>query len=409
MSLAGILFWASVFLVTYTYILYPVAMWMLAHWLPQSATTEGPAPQSVSFVVAARAEGFRIAERAEELLVQLETADVTGEVIIVLDGPGTPRDVLDRMATNARIKVIELPENRGKAAAITEGANQAQCEILALADVRQQWQDDALQRLLENFRDPRVGAVSGDLVLRASHSVTDGVGLYWRYEKWLRRSESTFDSVAGVTGAICAVRRDLFRGVPVGTILDDIYWPLTVVMQGYRVRHDSSARAFDRLPENVGDEFRRKTRTLAGNFQLVTLLPAVLVPWKNRLWWQFISHKLLRLAVPWLLLAVLLTSGMISGPLYSTLFWGQIAAYSALALMMATGTAGWSRASAAAGSFAMLNVAAWVAFWVWASGRAGACWSDVRYPVTEAGPIGSQRSPSSSHRVVADDELRRTG
>src|SRR5207249_10681512 len=132
-------------------------------------------------------------------------------------------------------------------------------------------------------------------------------------------TESQVHSSVGVTGAICAVRRRLFPGVPQGTILDDVYWPMHVAMQGYRVIHDQRARAFDRLPERARDEFRRKVRTLAGNFQLAVRLPQTLLPWRNPVWWQFVSHKLLRLVVPWALLAMLVISSVLPGWLYPLL------------------------------------------------------------------------------------------
>ena len=105
--------------------------------------------------------------------------------------------------------------------------------------------------------------------------------------------------IVGVTGAISAVRRELFRPIPSGTLLDDVYWPLLVAMQGYRVIHEPRARAYDRLPERPLDEFQRKLRTLTGNFQLVARLPQALLPWRNPIWFQFLSHKLLRLLMPW--------------------------------------------------------------------------------------------------------------
>src|SRR5207237_4710179 len=171
------------------------------------------------------------------------------------------------------------------------------------------------ERLLENFADPSVGAVSGDLHLETSPGVLAGVGLYWRFEKWLRCRESLVDSQVGVTGAIAAVRRELFRPVPAGTLLDDVYWPMQVAMQGYRVVHDARARAFDRLPDSPRDEFRRKVRTLAGNFQLAALLPASLSPWRNPVWVQWVSRKLLRLVAPWALLGLLASCIAGDGPL----------------------------------------------------------------------------------------------
>ncbi|NLS95788.1 MAG: glycosyltransferase [Planctomycetaceae bacterium] len=372
------IFWICVLLITYTYLFYPLAIRLFACLRGSSRIEEGVTLPSVSFVIAARNEGERIAERVAELVQQLDNSQVEGEVILVVDGPGHIT-CTKRLEDLERVHVLQLSENRGKAAAISEGANLAKHEVLAFADVRQRWQEDALQRLLESFRDPQVGAVSGDLVLQSTDGVLQGVGLYWKYEKWIRRNEAMFDSVVGVTGAICAVRRHLFHGVPAGTILDDVYWPMRVILQGYRVAHNPRAVAFDRLPEKPQAELRRKIRTLSGNFQLVALLPAVVSPRRNRLWWQFVSHKLMRLAVPWLLLAVLLLGFAIDQGVYRILSWIQVVAGGAVLVGVRSDFVGRTRLGSAVASFVMLNVAAWLAFWVWISGRAGKSWNSTHY------------------------------
>jgi hypothetical protein len=233
--------------------------------------------------------------------------------------------------------------------------------------------------LLENFADPTVGAVSGELMIETAPGVLAGVGLYWRFEKWLRKQESALHSTVGLTGAIAAVRRQLFRPPPPGTILDDVYWPLCVTMQNHRVVFDGRAKAFDRLPEKTRDEFRRKVRTLAGNYQLLMRLPQAVLPWRCPVWFQFISHKLLRLVVPWALLVMLAASGFLGGPLYFTLFAVQCLGYviAVAGLHPAIGTR--VKLASAGASFLVLNTAAWLAFWVWISGRAGRSWGQVRY------------------------------
>ncbi len=112
------------------------------------------------------------------------------------------------------------------------------------------------------------------------------------------------------------MRRELFRPIPNGTILDDVYWPLAVAMGGHRVIHDERARAFDRLPVRVRDEFRRKVRTLCGNFQLLARLPSALLPWRNPNWWQFVSHRIMRLLVPWALIGLAVSVVVLEGPVY---------------------------------------------------------------------------------------------
>lgn len=386
MGIDSWIFWSCVFLIGYTYLLYPLAIRLLAR-CRRPGRTSGAVPRSVSFVMAARNEGPRILERVEELLRQIDSAGVEGEVVLVLDGPGHAIDTRE-LARHDRLQILELPHNGGKSAAISEGAQRARYDVLAFADVRQRWQDDALARLLEPLADPKVGAVSGDVIIESEPGVLEGVGLYWRYEKWIRDNEARYDSPVGVSGSISAVRRELFHGVPPGAVLDDVYWPMRVVMQGYRVARTPAAVAFDRLPPETRAEFRRKTRTLAGNFQLVALLPSLLVPWKNRLWWQFVSHKLMRLLVPWLLITMVVVGFLGDAGLYRILSWTQLGAYAALLIATQTGMAARSRSVSAAASFAMLNLAAWYAFWIWISGRAGRSWNATRYECPEnAAPL----------------------
>jgi glycosyltransferase involved in cell wall biosynthesis len=336
---------------------------------------------SFTVLLAAHNEENNIERRIAELRRQIATTGIDGEIIVMADGC-TDRTV-ERAATfedgpSPRVHVLSWPENRGKAAALSFGASAATGDILLFADVRQSWAPDAILRMLENFADPAIGAVSGDLYLESEPGVLAGVSLYWRFEKWLRRQESRCWSQVGVTGAISAGRRELFEPIPDGTVLDDVYWPLRIAMRGHRVIHDEAAWAFDRLPEKSSAEFRRKVRTLAGNLQLAGRIPASLLPWRNRVWLAWIWHKLARLVVPWALLGLLTTSALIDSPWARGFAILQAACY----LVALAGLTPWlrrSRIPGAAASFLVLNAAAWCAFWVWATGRTAASWRKVDY------------------------------
>ena len=205
------------------------------------------------------------------------------------------------------------------------------------------------------------------------------VGLYWRFEKWLRRNESLIRSTVGLTGAICAVRRELFEPIPKGIILDDVYWPLRVVMNHRRVIFDGRAHAFDVLPDKLGSELHRKVRTLSGNFQLMAAMPEALLPGKNPVWFALISHKLTRLAVPWTAPIFIVTGPIIGGvfPVGISLAGMAIVAMGIAGL--APALASRSRLIAASTSFLALNGAAWMGFWVWVLGRANRSWTKVSY------------------------------
>lgn len=399
------LFWLSAACVLYTTVAYPLILAAAVRLRSRVGPARGTLPIApVSIVIAVYNEEACIGSRVRELVRLVAGRAAGGEVIVVSDG-STDRtaEVARTAATEAGIetgaavpiRVIALPTNSGKAAALNAGSAAASHPLLAFADVRQTWAPDAIERITENFADPTVGAVSGDLVVESTPGVMAGFGLYWRFEKWLRRTESRFDSLVSVTGSICAVRRELFRPIPDGTILDDVYWPLLVAMGGHRVVHDDRAHAFDWLPGRVRDEFRRKVRTLSGNFQLLTRLPSALLPWRNPVWWQFVSHRLLRLLVPWASIGLAASAAILERPVYRVALWVQAAFY----LLAVAGTnraiATRCTVASAAASLLILNTAAWIAFWVWISGRADRSWGKLAYgiappthEVREAAPAG---------------------
>lgn len=375
-----ICFWVSAACVAYTYALYPLLIALRARFFARAIRIGQPS-ECFSIIITAFNESTRIRGKTREMLSLIGQSGLDGELIVVSDGSTDGTAAAARDQHDPRLRVIELEKNVGKAAALTIAAAEAQSDVLVFADVRQSWDPHALEHLLGNFADPNVGAVSGELVLEAGPGVIAGVGLYWRYEKWIRRCESMVHSCVGVTGAISAVRRGLFGAIPAGTILDDVYWPLLVVMQGARVAHEERARAYDRLPERPGDELRRKVRTLCGNFQLLIRLPGAVVPWRNPVWFQLISHKLMRLAVPWALLSILATSLLLPGWGYRAFFWAQLAFYALALAGSRKSVATRSSIASAATAFVVLNAAALMAFWVWVSGRTNTSWQKVSYGV----------------------------
>ena len=308
----------------------------------------------------------------------LSAAEIEGEIIVVSDG--STDETVNIAHELGSVKVLDLPEQRGKSSALNEGVAVAKGDVVILCDVRQTWEEGAVDRLLANFADPKIGAVSGELVLKKGDGALAGVGLYWHLEKWMRRHESLLHCCVGVTGAFCAVRRRLFHHIPDGTILDDVYWPMQVVMAGYRVVHDERARTFDYLPALQRDEFRRKVRTLAGNYQLLVRLPAVLSPWRNAIFIQFLSHKLFRLFVPWAMLVMVISSLMLPGPFFRTLFVVQCVCYAFACLgLVSKSVASRLPLASTAAAFLLLNSACGLALFVWLTGWTDRIWRPVAY------------------------------
>jgi poly-beta-1,6-N-acetyl-D-glucosamine synthase len=266
-----------------------------------------------------------IAAKLETLLALAYPPDLV-EIIVISDGStDATHEIVRAYEARATLHLIVLPRG-GKAAALNAGIARATGEILFFTDVRQQLAPDSLANLVACFADPRIGVASGELVIREGTGTEEAsVGLYWKYEKWIRKQLSRVDSVLGATGCIYAMRRSLASPLPEGTLVDDMYLPLGAFFRGYRVILDETALAFD-YPTQLASEFRRKVRTLAGVYQIVGQYPALLGP-RNRMWIHFLSHKLARLAMPWALVAVLAASFGLPAPWNLWALAAQAAAY----------------------------------------------------------------------------------
>lgn len=306
------IFWISTALVAYVYAGYPL---LLALWAravdrrPRRAPFAAGRWPSISIVIAARNEAPRLGARVRNLLDQRYPGAV--DIIVVSDGSS------DDVAASLRpfepaVTLIEL-EPGGKPRALNAGVAASRGEILVFADARQRFGEATLTALVENFADPSVGGATGELVLdceeqRSDTEVGEAIGAYWKYEKWMRRNESRVWSTLGATGAIYALRRQCWRPLPEGTLLDDVLAPMRAVLDGCRIVFDERAIAYDRASADAGAESRRKTRTLAGNYQILGQEPRLLVPFVNPVWLQYLSHKVGRLFVPWALIGLLASS-----------------------------------------------------------------------------------------------------
>jgi poly-beta-1,6-N-acetyl-D-glucosamine synthase len=332
--IAEIIFWCAVLFLVYTHAGYPVLLWIRAgrDTGNDSALAGEAALPMVSILVVAYNEAARIEARLDNLFA-LDYPPERLEIILASDGSSDDTAARVQRYLGGGLKFIAYNRRRGKIAALNDLIPRARGEIVVLADARQRFEPGALRALVRHFADPGVGAVSGELVLLSdadSPAVGEGVGFYWHYEKFIRRNESRIDSTVGATGAIYAIRRDLFETIPADTLLDDVLIPMRIVRRGYRVLFEPAALAYDRVAATAEAEFARKVRTLAGNFQLFVRAPWLLDPRVNRLWWQTLSHKACRLLSPFCLAAVFGSSLLLAHELfYQAMLGAQLALYAA--------------------------------------------------------------------------------
>ena len=367
-------FWMSATFIAYTYLGYPLWLWIRSRWC-RKPVRSGPYIPFLSIIMIVRNEE-KVLPRKLRNLLDLNYPDESLEIVMVSDGStDSTNQILSEHTANPRIRVIFNPQQQGKAAGLNAAMSSVRGEIVVFTDARQQIEPDAIRVLVENFADPEIGCASGELMLGDPETgeAEQGMGVYWRIEKAVRELESAVGSVVGATGAIYGVRRKLLVNVPDEAILDDVYIPMHVVRRGARVIFDPRARAWDSPDQGTAREFTRKVRTLSGNYQLLQLAPWLLTS-ANPLRFQFVSHKVLRLVVPFALLATLLASFLTPGVFYRGAVILQLAFYTlsflGLAHFLRRGPL--ARVADAARTFVLLNTAAAVAFANFAAGRKAA-------------------------------------
>ncbi|AFL89063.1 glycosyl transferase [Terriglobus roseus DSM 18391] len=369
------LFFVSLAMVVYTYAGYPLLIALMARLRPKP-WIHGGDTRSASVILPVH-NGLRLLPWKINSLLAMDPA-VIKEVIVVLDGCTDDSAAWLATLNDPRLRPVVMTEHGGKAAALRRGMSVATAELLLFVDIRPEVTEESVRQLFQNFADPAVGCAAGELRIRvdAGHAQAASAvgGLYWKYEQWIRNSEAAYDSPVGVYGGFYAIRRELACDPPNGLILDDMFQPLNIIRQGYRSVVDREALVYDRWPATATGEFQRKVRTLAGNFQLVAENSWTLSA-KNRVLFQLISHKLMRLVVPYCLLAMLLSAGSLAmhsaGWAFVAIAEAALLLVALLGLRMRLPLVG--KVSAALSALLLLNAAAVQALWTYAFTR-GPLW-----------------------------------
>lgn len=393
------LFWAALALLAYTFVGYPLLIAARARFAPRPvkrvplSPTDAPA---VAVVVVAYNEAQRIEAKIATLRAQNYRQDKL-RIVIATDGStdGTP-DIVARAARHdAGITLLAMPVRRGKAACLNDAVAACSEAIIVFNDTRQMLNPDAVRSLVENFADPEVGAVSGELVfsLDGATAFGGGVDAYWRYETFLRRNEALAHSVPGATGALYALRASAFRPIPAGTILDDVAIPMHAALAGLRVVFDGRAQAFDRPADSPQQERLRKVRTLAGNYQLIAQMPALLSPLRNPIWLAFVSHKLLRLIAPFAMMAMFAAGAVLAAQsiAQAAFFGAQLLFYAAALAVLRWPVLGRLKLARIASAFVMLNWFAVLGLVQFVLRREGHLW-------TTAAPTAAATAATTSRR-----------
>lgn len=326
--MAAIVFWLATSVVVFAYLGYPLLMAAHARWRARPLQALVRKPRIDVLLVVHNAAAV-IGAKLHNLL-ELDYPEPLLHIHVVCDGCDDDTESIARSLAGPRLQVHAHAQRRGKSACIAGALALLDAELVLFTDARQRIDPGAARRLAATLADPGVGAASGELVLETETGYGKGIDAYWRYEKLLRRLESSSGSIVGATGALYATKRALLQPPPAGIVLDDMWIPLSIAAGGHRVVFVPQALAYDRGARDSASEEIRKRRTLAGNYQLLHLWPQLAIPGAHPLALRLWGHKWLRLVVPWCLLLMLSYSAWLARDgnlLYLSLFGLQLAGY----------------------------------------------------------------------------------
>lgn len=304
MEAVAALLWACEGLAAYAIALYAPLAWLVACAWPGPTLAASELRPTVTVLIAALDEADVIAAKIANTRAQSYPQDRV-EILVVSDGSTDPTA---EIARSCGAQVLHTARRHGKASALARGIAACTGQIVVMTDANALLAPDALEHLIAPLADPSVGAVAGAKRVRSTAG-TEGEGLYWRIETLLKRADARIWSVMGAAGELLAIRRNLLAppGEPgellePDTILDDFVLTMRLVASGWRVAFAAGAIAWEVGQSDVRGEFERKARIVAGGHQAVFRLGRLQGRRSWRIWWPYLSHRVLRwVAAPWLL------------------------------------------------------------------------------------------------------------
>jgi len=315
--MAESLYIISLFFVVYTYIIYPCGVFVLSKLIKKNTITYLSTEMLpvITIVISVYNEEKLIENKIKNFLSINYPSDKL-KFVIVSDGSTDNTNIILDKLSKLYINLIAVTVNKrkGKPNALNIGMGHVESNIVVFSDIRQTVSDNALLSLVSELEsDEHIGLVSGELVHVAydRNATSKNVGLYWRYEKWIRHSESRLKSTVGTTGALYMFYKADFKALREDTILDDFEIPMNISKSGKKLKISSDAFIYDYAHEDIEKEKIRKIRTLSGNYQSFLRMRWLFSPYKNHLFVQFLSHKVFRLLVPYFLIFILVINFML--------------------------------------------------------------------------------------------------
>jgi cellulose synthase/poly-beta-1,6-N-acetylglucosamine synthase-like glycosyltransferase len=333
-----ILFWVSLFIVFYSYFGYGILIYLIVV-VKRAFSDSKKGKPAVSFeppvtlVVSAYNEADFIEHKIENSL-SLDYPSDKLRFIFITDGSNdaTP-DIIEKYH---QIKLLHLPERKGKVAAMNRSVQFVETPYVIFSDANTLLNPGSIRAIVKHYADPRVGGVAGEkkIISRDKDKAAGaGEGLYWRYESFLKKLDSELYSVVGAAGELFSMKTSLFHRAAEDTIIEDFVQSLQICMDGYVIRYEPDAYAVETSSASMREEQKRKVRIAAGAFQAMGILRNLFNIFRYPvLSFQFLSHRILRWTLCPLCLFICFFSNAVlvyyhAGRFYDVVFGLQIVFY----------------------------------------------------------------------------------
>jgi cellulose synthase/poly-beta-1,6-N-acetylglucosamine synthase-like glycosyltransferase len=378
---AEIVFWLSALALGYTYAGYPLLLLIMSRLRPREVRRAAFEPP-VSVIVTAYNEERDLAAKLENTLA-LDYPRELLEIIVASDCSTDSTDEIVRAFADRGVRLVRQPQRLGKTAAQNTAVAEARGEIILFSDATSLYEQDVLKVLMPNFADTTVGCVAGRLVYvdPADTRVGRGARSYWDYETFLKKHESRIFSLIGASGCLYAVRKSAH--VPLyHEACSDFIIATKMVEQNLRAVYEPAAVCTEETNRQTGKELKMRVRVIAQTFTDLWRQRAMMNPSRSGFYAvQLLSHKVMRYAVPYFLIAILATSGILASysMLYSLVFLSQVGCYlGALISWMLERAGVHSRMLALPQYFVLSNLAALIACYQFLRGERYAYWETNR-------------------------------
>ena len=294
-----IVFWTSVVLISYSYLLYPLLLLVLPARAGSYKAQIAPL-RRMSVIIAARNEADKIAGKINNTL-QLQHDGFQREILVASDASDDGTDEIVRSFATQGVILSRAEQRRGKEYAQRVAIAASSGDVIVFTDAATQLAPDALMKLAAYYADPTIGAVSSiDRILLEDGGI-EGEGLYVRYEMWLRELEGRFNTLVGLSGSFFSARRIACMRWDM-EVCSDFGVALNCASLGLKAVSARDVIGYYRNLKDPNREYGRKLRTILRGMTGLVHRYEVLNPWRFGVFsFQVISHKLMRWAVPWLL------------------------------------------------------------------------------------------------------------